>query len=440
MQLFWSPVVIVQQIRTIMTLIGGVFVLCQIGYAQDTERTPLVIRSADQMVGYETELGPVRELQGNVQLQHGTVEIRCDRARQYLSVGQAELIGNVVITQGALRMSMDRGEYLSAERVARGWGNVVIADTSATLRAPQGRYYLNRQQAIFHHGVELRDRSTTVTSDSLMYDRQTGERRGWGHVRIEFHTERMRASGDSAYQYPADGRAWVCGRSMLVQWDSVATDTLYLRADCLHLGRDRMNRRTLKGDGRVILVRGAMSARADSAVFVGDSCIMLEGQQPVVWADSAQLRSQARIIAILHNRQLERIVASQRAMLGLVEDSASAAPHQLMADSITLKFEQDSLKSVYGDGNAQTLYQHRTDTGAPDGVTQVASDRVELRFEQGKIVRSSWYGGINSQYIPEHLVGPAERYLPGFRWNTESKPTQHELLQMSTVSSTGGAP
>ena len=405
-------------------------------YAQNTERTPLVIRHADQMVGYETESGPNRELQGNVVLQQGMVEIRCDRARQFLATGVAELIGNVVITQGALRMTMDRGEYRSSERVARGEGNVVIRDSVATLVAPQGIYRLNEQQAIFRRGVVLRDSSTTVTSDSLAYNRRSGERRGWGHVQIELHRERARASGDSAYQSPADNRIWICGQSLLIQWDSTARDTLYLRSDCLHLVTDSLGgggRRRLVSVGHVRMVRGSMSARADSAVLVADESMVLSGEQPIVWADSSQLTSQGSIVAALHEQRIERLTATPNATLGVIEDTASRAPHQLMADTITLEFERDSLRTVRGHGTARTLYQLRTDTGEPDGITRVASDRVLLTFAGGKIVRSSWYGNIRSEYVPEHLVTPTERYLLGFRWSTETKPTRGELLQVTVV-------
>ncbi len=400
-------------------------------WAQVTERTPLLIRHADQMVGYETERGPVRELQGNVVLQHGTVEIRCDRARQHLLTQRAELSGNVVIAHGSLRLTMERGEYLAADRRARGEGNVVIRDSIATLRAPRGEYQLDEQQAIFRDGVELRDSSTTITSDSLAYSRRNGERRAWGHVQIHFHRDQTIVTGDSAYQFPTGQSAWVCGRSFLMRWDVSAGDTLFMRAECLDFFRDSLRQQWMRGVGNVRCIQGSLSARADSIWVADGDSIMLDGKQPIVWVDSAQLSASGRISAYLRQQSIYRITAVEKAMLGLRDDSLSIAPHQMIADSITLDFEHDSLRTVCGIGTVQTLYQHRTDEAAPDGITRVASDRIVLSFAQGKIARCTWYGSVQSEYIPEHMV--TERYLHDFEWKTETKPTRHELLHINAL-------
>lgn len=417
----------------LLTLVCMVFVL-HTGWGQITERTPLVIRHADEMVGFETDAGAVRELHGNVVMTHGDVEIRCDRARQELATGRAELIGNVVIVQGALRMTMLRGEYLSAQRLARGVGNVTIRDSIATLEAPQGEYLLDRRRAVFHGGVQLRDSSTTIVADSMAYNRTTGERWAWGGVRLDATWQHATVRSDSAYQYPATRVAVFSGRTLLVEWDSTASDTLFLRAERLRLRDDSLSRRVSRAEGNVRLVRGAIRARSDSAELVGEETIVLVGN-PIVWADSAQLTGET-IRAELVRRRLRIVRADGNAALGIVEDSVASAPHQLMAHSIVLEFDSDSLRTVRGSGQVYTLYQNRTDDGKPDGITRVASDSIVIAFGSGRIQRCTWLGGVESEYVPEHRTTPAERYLRGFVWRTETKPSRDELLHASAESKT----
>ncbi|RMF34324.1 MAG: hypothetical protein D6747_05020, partial [Chlorobiota bacterium] len=335
----------------VLTLWNCVFVRSH-AWAQNT--TPLVIEHADQMLGYETSLGTVRELNGNVLMRQGTTEIRCDRARQELWSGRAELEGNILITQGAVRMRMQRGEYRSTERRAWGQGNVVIEDSSATLRAPLGIYELDSQRAIFYRGVELRDSATAVTADSIVYLRRTGERTAWRNVRIVFSRERTSVEGDSAYQNPRENVAWVSGRCFLIEWDTTANgDTLYLLAESLFMARDTAAQ-YVRARGNVRLLRGPLAAVADTAWLWQRDSMRLEGN-PIVWADSAQLSGNV-ITARLRQGHLTRVVARVSAALGIVEDSLSLAPHQLLAEAITLEFDGDSLRAVFGSRSVHTLY------------------------------------------------------------------------------------
>lgn len=374
------------------------------------------------MVGYETNLGTVRELSGNVRMRQGSTQILCDYARQELWSGRAELEGNVCIFHGAVRMRMQRGEYRSTERRAWGQGNVVIEDSTTTLRAPLGIYELDSQRAIFYRGVELRDSAATVTADSILYLRRTTERYAWGNVRVDFFRDCIRVEGDSAYQDPLKNTAWVSGRCFLVEWDSTATrDTLYLLAERLILSRDTMAEQ-VHARGNVRILRGAVAAVADSAWVWERDSMRLEGN-PIVWADSAQLSGNVITAALRHGR-VERVGAQGNAALGVVEDSLSLAPHQLVAETITLRFDGDSLRAVSGSRSVHTLYFLRTAEGAPDGLTRVASDSVAIVLLAGRIERSAWYGSVQSEYVPEHRVQPNERYLQGFRWRAETKPSR----------------
>lgn len=410
---------------------GGIFHVEYVSaQAQNTERQPLIIRHADQMVGYETDSGTVRELVGNVVMTHGDVEIRCDRARQEFATGKAELVGHVLITQRELFMRMERGVYYSAERRAYGIGNVVVRDSATTITAPRGEYDIERRYVVFRGGVQLRDSAVLITADSMAYYRHTGERRAWGNVGLTFFREQSMIVGDSAYQHPMLHHATVCGHALMMQWDTTGGDTLYICADCLRMNQNSAVRQ-LNASRDVRLLRGSILARADSVALVGEDTVYLF-RQPIVWADSAQLRGNT-ISAELSNRRIQRIHARENASLGIVEDSTSIAPHQLMADSIVLMFDNDSLRQVVGIGAVHTLYLNRSDDGQPDGITRVASDRIVLLLDSGRIVRSSWYGRVHSEYVPEHLVRPEERYLRGFEWLNETKPRCNGLLHWSTT-------
>ncbi|MCS6999426.1 MAG: hypothetical protein NZ481_00850 [Candidatus Kapabacteria bacterium] len=405
----------------------------QLSFAQlqNTNNPPLVIRHADQMIGYETDRGPTRELQGNVQLMHGDVIISCMKARQELTTGRAELSGSVIITQGTLRMRMDRGEYLSLQRRAKGIGNVIIEDGASALYAPHGEYFFDTKKAIFYDRVRAVDSGTVVLADSLAYYRETQERLAWGNVSITFTAEKMAVSGDSAYQDVVHRYARVCGNSTLIQADTVEGDTLFLRSQCFALADSSLHGRLLVAWGKVRFLRGALSGCGDSLVMQGENAISLY-HAPVVWADSSQLTGSV-IYAQLVQRRLQQLIAIGNATLGIIEDSMSTAPHQLVAERILLRFEGDTLRYVFGSGNVKTLYLNRSDTGEPDGITRVASDSIAITLSNGQIQRTSWYGNVQSEYVPEHLLRPEERYLREFQWFAETKPRRDQLLTRGAI-------
>lgn len=396
---------------------------------QPTE--PLTIQHADQMVGFETASGAVRQLQGNVVLVQHDVTIRCDQATQELATGRAQLVGNVTVTQGTLVMTMQRGEYLSSQRLARGEGNVVIRDSAAVLRAPRGIYRVDDAVAVFWGGVQFRDDTVAITADSLAYWRRRGERRAWGRVRMEFLRDQTVVVADSAYQHVgAVRRAELCGRAFLMRLDTAAADTLLLGAEYLRLEQDSAGR-TVRAEGTVRLLQGSFSARADTAVLRGEEYARFVGS-PVAWADSAQLTGSV-IELFLRERRPLRVRGCGAATLGLVEDSSSLAPHQLLADTIALGFDRDSLRTVTGTGNVRTLYLNRTERGEPDGITRVASDSIAIALSGGRIRRVGWYRQVQSEYVPEHMVTAEERYLRGFRWMPETKPRREQLFQQAAL-------
>jgi hypothetical protein len=62
-------------------------------------------------------------------------------------------------------------------------------------------------------------------------------------------------------------------------------------------------------------------------------------------------------------------------------------------------------------------------------MTRVASDSISIALADGRIVRSTWYGAVKSEYVPEQHIQPTERYLQGFRWFGETKPSRDELFE-----------
>ncbi|RYY98639.1 MAG: OstA family protein [Chitinophagaceae bacterium] len=119
----------------------------------------------------------VFEAFGNVHIDDDTTQIYADHLRYLTDRRIAYLNSNVRLTDGRSRVTTNDLEYDVSTKIAtyRNNGRVVVGKSVVTSR--EGVYYQDLKEIFFRDNVELKDPSTYLKTDSMIYNTETRQTR-----------------------------------------------------------------------------------------------------------------------------------------------------------------------------------------------------------------------------------------------------------------------
>lgn len=443
----------------------------------DTAETRRVeIIRADSLTGMLEEEAAVRRLVGDVQLRQDETHLSSQQATQYELRGEILFTGDVFIVDEGDTLSADRVLYDTDEKVGQATGNVRLSDGEVVVRAPSGRYFSREERAEFREGVTLVDSVSTLTSqegeyfleekraefygdvhlvndrteleaDSVTYYRDTEVSLARGNVFIERlggedeeaeadTTTRTFLFGERAFNDNQRRLSRVDERVLLVQLRADSTgapqDTLLMRANHMTVSRTDSLERLIATD-EVRVWQRDLAAVADSVVY---DKIERTGQpqreetrlfrDPLAWHEDGQISGDTIRVAG-RERSVDSLTVHQNAFVAQL-DTFAERTHQLKGRHLLGLFENDSLRYMRVEPNAETI---RFMTGEDDqlsGAIRASGDYVEFWLSDGKLHRVKFGSGIEGeQYDAEQIPDPFE--LDGFHWQPERRPTKAALLE-----------
>lgn len=408
--------------------------------AQSSQPREIRLKYADSLVGSNTPGIAYRDFFGNVQLEHGDVEVRSDFAKQYLELNNADLIGNVIITQRTLTLKSPKIYYYGNSSIAKAVNGVTIKDIETFLKSDEGVYNAKSRVAEFQNNVYIEDDSAKIISDYIIHQRNNRKSDAFGNVWVVGKFTNALLHCDTLLNSPDENYSFATGSPMLMQIDSSYTkadttffssdsltiiepylyyDTLSIRADTMHAYRELFNERYVFV-GNVEIIRGEIRATAKQAQFFKDEDYLNLTGKPVVWYDSTQLYGDSIIIK-MPKKQLRSIESYGEAIAVSRNDTLSLKRlDQLMGDRIQIDIDSSKVIGITSIGEAKSLYFFRNEEGE-SGADRRSTDTIKVNFDQGEIDNIIWLGMTYAEFFPETFVYGKEEtyYLPLFQWNDE---------------------
>ncbi|GAA4330591.1 OstA-like protein [Flaviaesturariibacter amylovorans] len=119
----------------------------------------------------------VFEAFGNVHIDDDTTQIYSDYLRYHTDRRIAFLTNNVRLTDGRSRVTTNELEYDVATKTATYRNNGRVAVGKSVVTSREGTYYRDLNEIFFKHNVELKDPSTYLKTDSMIYNTETRQTR-----------------------------------------------------------------------------------------------------------------------------------------------------------------------------------------------------------------------------------------------------------------------
>jgi lipopolysaccharide export system protein LptA len=397
-------------------------IFCNVLLSQESKT--IFLKNADNLVGSEKNGEQVRELIGHVELLHGNLILKCDRAIQYYSVNKVEVTGNVVVYQDTLKLFTDNGVYFGDTRTTVSPGKVKITDGHLNLTAKSGHYDANNRQANFYNDVVVNDQQNTIFSDTMIYYRDSSKVFSLSNVKIISKENSTIAYGDTLEYYRRTKYSKITGNPQLMQFDTVKTgnkpdslkiDTLFIKSKLLISDRKDSSAKLYAIDSVRLLRDNLCIACGNMTYFMHDSIFILL-KEPVIWYDKNQIFSDS-ITLFLARKSIDKIAASGNAfMLSEADSVYSAAYNQIMGDTITLLFSLNKLDSVLAIDKAIAFY-YLIDSAGINSAYKSDGDKIRIELSDKKVKEVKVSFGVESFYYPRTMIlGKEKEYnLPRFK-------------------------
>lgn len=384
------------------------------GQSQDETgpQPPIQLIYADSLVGTSADQNTIREFIGNVKFTQGNVTVTCNRAVQDLANNQVELFGKVVIRQEALKISAPHVIYSGSNNVARADGGVKITDANVTASSERLIYDVRSRDARLIDSVVIVDDSTKIWADSGLYNRNNKNSTAWGRVVVVGSNGTSVVRADTVFNYPSAQHSIAKGHAIVwkinVGAEESPADTTVIQARTIEKFDVPAVKYVAAGD--VEIVNKTTAARADSSIFHSDNESVLLFGNPFLWSAATKLKADM-IRSIAVNSSLSDVDGIGHAFLLSVGDSSlPERVDQVSADSILIKFENDTINSLKAIGNARSINFH-SENESGDGLVQFSSDTITAKFISGGPRDIYWLGSVHGEHHPENLArGKAETF------------------------------
>ncbi|MCK5572938.1 MAG: hypothetical protein KAJ12_09270 [Bacteroidetes bacterium] len=385
------------------------------------ESRVIILENADSLVGRVIDGEDARELIGNVRVRQGNLLITCDRALQFLERGTVHLDGRVVMRDDSVTITAPRAVYYRDERKAEVFDSVALFDGRSVLTAQYGRYFMESETAFFHTNVIVEDSVSIVIADSLTYLLPESRALGSGNVAIHSKADDMTIFG-GALDHQASGRfSRMTRMPVLVQLDMTdagTVDTLVVRSAVMESYRDTV-RRFVAIDS-VRLFRSGLSAIGERVTFYMDGDSMQLRGSPVIWYGETQVSGDSTDVYLTGQKLRHMKVMGDAFTMSRSDSNFPERFDQLAADRLDLLFEDGRLAQVQADSRAISVY-HIYEDSLANGLNKSSGDRIVMDFSEGRVASLKIIGGVEGQYVPEPLVRANidEYRIPGFKWRDD---------------------
>ena len=219
------------------------------------------------------------------------------------------------------------------------------------------------------------------------------------------------------------GFSFATDSAYAISYDNDDSDSLYIHGDTLFLYFDKEKEEAKKLIARrnVRFFKSDMQGKCDTLTYLmADSTIRMR-VNPILWAEDSQMTG-TDIDILLKNQSIDYVL--QRGNAFVISQDSIEGFNQIKGMDITSRFLNGNIHRVNVDGEkAETIYWIRDDDGGLIGIDVSNSETMVIEMKDNSIDKIKSYKGISETMYPESDLGESSRYLQGFKWHEEARPT-----------------
>ena len=302
-------------------------------------------------------------------------------------------------------------------------GPTTIINEENTLDGERGYYLVDEDIAFLDKRPVMHNETQRMKSDSMYYNRNIGLAKAYDHVDMIDTSYKVVMRGDYMEMWENRGFSFATDSAYAISYDNDNGDSLYIHGDTLFMYFDKKKEEAKKLIARrnVRFFKSDMQGKCDTLTYlVADSTIRMR-VNPILWAEDSQMTG-IDIDIRLKDQTIDWVLQKGNAFI--ISQDTIEGYNQIKGTDITSRFRNGNIHRVNVDGDkAETIYWIRDDDGGLIGIDVSNSETMVIEMENQNISIIKSFKGISETMYPESDLSESSRYLQGFKWHEEARPT-----------------
>lgn len=318
-----------------------------------------------------------------------------------------------------IRMYTDSLQYNTASKVATLLARTHIINKDGEIFSSNGTYNTGSGQAdLLNRSTVVTKRGTTLTGDTLFYDRNKGYGEARGDMVLVDSARQASLLGDYGFYNEVTDSAFVTGRALAMEYSQ--KDTLYTHGDTIIAVQlpDSTHRTTSFHNVRFF--RRDIQGLCDSMVFLEADSTLYMYRHPIVWNDTKQIFGN-EIRVHLTDSTADKVFLPRFGMA--IDHIAEDCYDQLSGSSMTAWLNDSTLQRLYVEGNVQMIMFPMENDSSYNKFTFVESSYLDANFGPGgQIEHVVLWPETSGTVTPLYLAKRSSYFLPNFQWYDQLRP------------------
>ena len=303
-------------------------------------------------------------------------------------------------------------------------GPTTILDKENTLEGRHGYYLVDEDVAFLDKRPLMYNETQRMQSDSIYYNRDVGLAKAFDHVDMIDTSYKIVMRGNYFEMWEDSGFSFATDSAYAISYEG--GDSLYIHGDTLfvHIDKEKEEVEKLIARRNVRFFKSDMQGKCDTLTYLmADSTIRMR-VAPILWAEDSQL-SGIDIDIKLKDQKVEWVLQKGNAFI--ISQDTIEGFNQIKGADITSRFRDGNIHRVNVDGTkAETIYWIRDNDGSLIGIDVSDSETMAIEIENQSVSIIKSFKDIHETMYPEEALKESDRYLSGFKWHDEARPTDKD--------------
>jgi lipopolysaccharide export system protein LptA len=325
---------------------------------------------------------------------------------------------SVLLTNPQFILTCDSLNYSTETRIADMVSPTIIESDSGTVYTDKGWYNTLTEESLLQTGlrrslVVSKDRTKTITADSLFYNKIQGLIEAFGDMILNDTVKKVILTGNYGYYDENIKFAFATDSAQMIEYSQ--KDSLFAHADTMSMATVDQERE-IKAYYGVRFYRVDLQGVCDSLQFNTVDSVLNLYKNPIMWNTDYQINGDT-IKIFFNDSTVERmdVLRYSFAIQKLESAIDSSYFNQLKGKNLTAYFQGGEISRMYVDGNAESIYYPIDEKdGSFVLLYKTISSYINFDIKNRKPARIVWFPEPDVDMLPIPDLTIDDKFLKDF--------------------------
>ena len=306
--------------------------------------------------------------------------------------------------------------------------STIVSDENV-INTRNGRFNTQSNSAVLleRSVVEQNEGENRMTGDSIVYDKETGQMKGYGDVVINNYKDKIDVHGEYVYYNQENDSAVVTGKALLIEYS--AGDSLYVHADTFRLvtfyneAKDSVIERQMRGFNKVRAYRTDLQMVADSMLFTTVDSSRTLFRDPILWNEEQQILGE-KIVFYLNDSTIDWAHVIGQALF--IQRNDSVHYNQISGREMKAFFKGGEIDYADVKGNVLAIFYPLDSDSVMIGMNTTEGSSLRVFFKMRAVDKILMLGRSSGVMYPMDQLEEKKMFLSNFNWFDRIRPRDPE--------------